>query len=47
MATWQPDNGYRKGGFGAYQMQNDFKNDCYKYYREAIHAMNELENANE
>ena len=47
MATWQPYTGYRKGGFGAYQMQNDFKNDCYKYYREAIHAMNELENANE
>ena len=31
MATWQPYTGYRKGGFGAYQMQNDFKNDCYKY----------------
>lgn len=44
MASWQPSNGFRKGGFGAYQMQNDFKNDCYKYYRAAIRAMNELAN---
>lgn len=42
MAEWQPANGYRKGGFGAYQMQNDFKNNCYKYYRAAIQAMNRL-----
>ncbi len=42
MAIWEPDNGFRKGGFGAYYMQNDFRNDCYKYYREAITAMNRL-----
>ena len=42
MAIWEPDNGFRKGGFGAYQMQNDFSNDCYGYYREAISAMNRL-----
>lgn len=43
MAIWKPYTGYRKGGFGAYQMQNDFKNDCYKYYRAAIQAMTQLE----
>lgn len=42
MASWEPSNGFRKGGFGAYQMQNDFKNDCYKFYRAAIRAMTEL-----
>lgn len=42
MAIWEPDNGYRKGGFGAYYMQNDFRNDCYSYYRRAITAMNRL-----
>lgn len=42
LATWEPSNGYRKGGFGAYQMQNDFRNNCYSYYRKAISAMNEL-----
>lgn len=46
MAEWQPANGYRKGGFGAYQMQNDFKNNCYKYYRAAIQAMNRLADNN-
>ena len=43
MALWQPANGFRKGGIGAYQMQNDFKNDCYKYFRAAINAMDKLE----
>lgn len=43
MASWQPANGFRKGGIGAYQMQNDFKNDCYKYFRAAINAMDKLE----
>ena len=45
MAVWEPYNGFRKGGFGAYQMQNDFKNDyCYKYFREGIRGMNALAN---
>ena len=43
LALWQPANGFRKGGIGAYQMQNDFKNDCYKYFRAAINAMDKLE----
>lgn len=40
MALWEPYTGVRKGGVGAYKMQNDFKNDCYHYYRQAIATMN-------
>lgn len=42
MALWEPANGFRKGGIGAYQMQNDFKNDCYRYFRAAINAMERM-----
>lgn len=47
MALWEPANGFRKGGVGAYQMQNDFKNDCYKYYRQAIATMDRMNKANQ
>ena len=40
MALWEPYTGVRKGGVGAYKMQNDFKNDCYHYYRQIISTMN-------
>ena len=40
MALWEPYTGVRKGGVGAYKMQNDFKNDCYRYYRQIIATMN-------
>lgn len=40
MALWEPYTGVRKGGVGAYKMQNDFKNDCYRYYRQIISTMN-------
>ena len=40
MALWEPYTGVGKGGVGAYKMQNDFKNDCYRYYRQIIATMN-------
>ena len=47
MALWEPYTGVRKGGVGAYQMQNDFKNDCYYYYRQAISTMDRMNKANQ
>lgn len=41
MATWQPKDGGRKGGVGAYHMEYEYKHDPeYKYMRQAIQIMN-------
>lgn len=41
MALWQPANGYRKGGFGAYQFGYEAANTpSYKWMRTAIQAAN-------
>ena len=40
-ARWQPLNGYRKGGFGAYHIDGEAVNTpAYKYFRQAIQAQN-------
>lgn len=42
MAKWQPVNGFMKGGFGAYQFQNEKVNTPpYKWLRRGIQAANE------
>lgn len=41
MAEWKPNNGYMKGGFGAYQFQNEKVNTpAYKWMRKGIQACN-------
>ena len=41
MARWQPKDGGRKGGCGAYHMEYEYKHDPeYKYMRQAIQIMN-------
>ena len=41
MARWEPTNGYRKGGFGAYQFGYEATNSpAYKWMRTAIQAQN-------
>lgn len=41
MAMWQPANGFRKGGFGAYRFDNEATNDpAYKWMRAGIQAQN-------
>ena len=41
MAMWEPENGYRKGGFGAYQFGYEASNSpSYKWMRTAIQAAN-------
>ncbi len=41
MAMWEPLNGYRKGGFGAYQFGYEAPNNpSYKWMRTAIQAQN-------
>lgn len=41
MARWEPLNGYRKGGFGAYQFGYEATNSpAYKWMRTAIQAQN-------
>lgn len=45
MAMWQPTNGFRKGGFGAYQFGYEASNTpSYKWMRRAIAAQQALEN---
>ena len=40
-ARWQPLNGFRKGGFGAYHIDGEAVNTpAYKYLRQAIQAQN-------
>ncbi len=40
-ARWQPTNGFRKGGFGAYHFDGEAVNTpAYKYMRRAIQAQN-------
>lgn len=40
-ATWQPKDGGRKGGIGAFHMEYEYKHDPeYKYMRQAIQIMN-------
>ena len=41
MAVWEPLNGFRKGGFGAYRFSNEAVNKpAYKWMRTAIQAQN-------
>ena len=41
MAMWEPLNGFRKGGFGAYRFSNEAVNKpAYKWMRKAIQAQN-------
>ncbi len=41
MAMWEPLNGYRKGGFGAYRFSNEaVNNPAYRWMRNAIQAQN-------
>lgn len=45
MAMWEPTNGFRKGGFGAYQFGYEAMNTpSYKWMRTAIAAQQALEN---
>ena len=45
MAMWEPTNGFRKGGFGAYQFGYEAMNSpSYKWMRTAIAAQQALEN---
>lgn len=40
-ASWQPDNGFRKGGFGAYKFSGERSNNPpYKWLRKAIQQQN-------
>lgn len=40
-ASWQPDNGFRKGGFGAYKFSGERSNNPpYKWMRKAIQQQN-------
>lgn len=40
-ASWQPDNGFRKGGFGAYKFSGERNNNPpYKWLRKAIQQQN-------
>lgn len=41
MAYWQPSNGFRKGGFGAYKFSNERSNSpMYKWLRKGIQQQN-------
>lgn len=41
MAYWQPSNGFRKGGFGAYKFSNERNNSpMYKWLRKGIQQQN-------
>lgn len=43
-ASWQPDNGFRKGGFGAYKFSGERSNNPpYKWMRKAIQQQNPSE----
>ena len=40
-ASWQPSNGFRKGGFGGYKFNNEsVSNTPYKWFRKAIQQQN-------
>ncbi|MCM1197708.1 MAG: glycoside hydrolase family 18 [Clostridium sp.] len=40
-ASWEPDNGFRKGGFGAFRFSNEkINNPRYKWMRKAIQQQN-------